>query len=202
MQEKGSDGIPAYVNKEQRPLAQGDKAAVYRLSIPSLAAGASMTLVVEVMYSSTILPFPTEISQNEKQLVMFTGNSFLFSPYPCSTQSSNFKLPSSKVESFTRVSPTNHAEETLTYGPYSDVAPFSSNKISIHFENNGPFLTVVELERVIEVSHWGNIAVEEHVHIIHSGGCGLNYRGVAGHSGSRSLVGVVKVIELGQTGNL
>ncbi len=53
---------------------------------------------------------------------------------------------------------------------------------------------------MIEVSHWGNIAVEEHVHIIHSGGCGLNYRGVAGHSGgggwdceSRSLVGVVRL---------
>ena len=26
-------------------------------------------------------------------------------------------------------------------------------------------------ERIIEVSHWGNIAVEEHVHIKHIGVC-------------------------------
>lgn len=31
----------------------------------------------------------------------------------------------------------------------------------VHFENNIPFLTVTEMTRLIEVSHWGNIAVEE-----------------------------------------
>ena len=41
----------------------------------------------------------------------------------------------------------------------------------LHFENNGPFIGVVSLERIIEVSHWGNIAVEEHVHIKHIGVC-------------------------------
>jgi len=39
----------------------------------------------------------------------------------------------------------------------------------IHYENNSPFLTVTNLERLIEVSHWGNIAVEETVDIFHSG---------------------------------
>lgn len=41
--------------------------------------------------------------------------------------------------------------------------------LKVHEENNSPFLTVTNLERVIEVSHWGNIAVEEHVDIRHSG---------------------------------
>ena len=39
----------------------------------------------------------------------------------------------------------------------------------MHEENNAPFLTVTDLERVVEVSHWGNIAVEEHVDIRHTG---------------------------------
>lgn len=39
----------------------------------------------------------------------------------------------------------------------------------IHYENNSPFLTVTRLERTIEVSHWGNIAVEETIDILHSG---------------------------------
>ena len=41
--------------------------------------------------------------------------------------------------------------------------------MKLHFENNSPFLTVTNLERVIELSHWGNIAVEEHIDMRHSG---------------------------------
>ena len=39
----------------------------------------------------------------------------------------------------------------------------------VHFENNSPFLTVTQMTRVIEVSHWGNIAVEETYDLVHSG---------------------------------
>lgn len=39
----------------------------------------------------------------------------------------------------------------------------------MHYENHTPFLTVTNLERVIEVSHWGNIAIEETIDIVHSG---------------------------------
>lgn len=41
--------------------------------------------------------------------------------------------------------------------------------MSIHYENNSPFLTVSKLTRTIEVSHWGNIAVEETIDMYHSG---------------------------------
>ena len=39
----------------------------------------------------------------------------------------------------------------------------------IHSENNSPFLTVSDMTRLIEVSHWGNIAVEETFDVRHSG---------------------------------
>lgn len=41
--------------------------------------------------------------------------------------------------------------------------------MSVHFENNAPFLTVEKLIRLIEVSHWGNIAVEETIDLVHTG---------------------------------
>ena len=41
--------------------------------------------------------------------------------------------------------------------------------LKVHYENNSPFLTVSKLTRVIEVSHWGNIAVEEFIDIRHTG---------------------------------
>lgn len=39
----------------------------------------------------------------------------------------------------------------------------------IHYENNTPFLSVSSLLRHVEVSHWGNIAVEETIDVYHSG---------------------------------
>jgi len=39
----------------------------------------------------------------------------------------------------------------------------------VHYENNSPFLTVTQMTRVIEVSHWGNIAIEETYDLVHSG---------------------------------
>ena len=39
----------------------------------------------------------------------------------------------------------------------------------VHFENNSPFLVVDRLERVVEISHWGNIAVEESLQMTHTG---------------------------------
>lgn len=41
--------------------------------------------------------------------------------------------------------------------------------MKVHYENNSPFLTITSMTRVIEVSHWGNIAVEETVDLKHTG---------------------------------
>lgn len=39
----------------------------------------------------------------------------------------------------------------------------------MHCENNSPFVVATDVVRVIEVSHWGNIAVEEAISVIHKG---------------------------------
>jgi len=49
------------------------------------------------------------------------------------------------------------------------VQPFSGGALSVHFENNGPFAEAVSLVREIEVSHWGNVYVEEYYDIKHTG---------------------------------
>ena len=143
--------------------------SVHRVNIPPIAPGSSVTVVVEIVMAHALQPFPKEITQNERQLIQYTGNAYLTTPYPSTTQSTIITLPSSTIESFSRVSPTSSSENVLTYGPYSNVAPFSSSRIAVHYENNGPYIVVAELERVIEVSHWGNIAIEEHIHIMHEG---------------------------------
>ena len=46
---------------------------------------------------------------------------------------------------------------------------YFQDAMTIHYENNSPFLMVSKLERIIEVSHWGNIAVEETLDVLHTG---------------------------------
>ena len=41
--------------------------------------------------------------------------------------------------------------------------------MKIHYENNSPFLSISSITRTIEVSHWGNIAVEETIDLRHTG---------------------------------
>ena len=57
----------------------------------------------------------------------------------------------------------------MKYGPYSNIAPLTEAELSIHAENNNPMLVVTRLERLLELSMWGNIAVEETVDVAHRG---------------------------------
>lgn len=154
-----------------RPTTIKDRSNVtaFLVELPPLPPKESTTVTVETVFAHAITPHPREITQSEKQLVQFTGNAYIFLPYPCKTQSTTVLLPSSNIESFSRVSPVSSEEKELTYGPYPDLSPYAQARMTIHYENNGPFIVVASLERVIEVSHWGNIAVEEHVHIKHIG---------------------------------
>lgn len=52
-------------------------------------------------------------------------------------------------------------------GPFDDVEAFGHMPLQVHYENNSPFITFLNLVRDIEISHRGNIAVEERVGASH-----------------------------------
>lgn len=49
------------------------------------------------------------------------------------------------------------------------ISALTEEELFVHYENQSPFLTVNSLDRTIEVSHWGNIAVKESIQMTHSG---------------------------------
>lgn len=49
----------------------------------------------------------------------------------------------------------------VEYGPFTNTEPFEVQDVRIHYENNTPFMTFKEVTKSIEVSHWGNIAIQE-----------------------------------------
>eukprot|EP01090_Pellita_catalonica_P014454 TRINITY_DN3693_c0_g1_i1.p1 TRINITY_DN3693_c0_g1~~TRINITY_DN3693_c0_g1_i1.p1 ORF type:complete len:580 (+),score=100.15 TRINITY_DN3693_c0_g1_i1:63-1802(+) len=134
-----------------------------------LVSKASVVITVTSVYTNTMQPFPTHISQEEVQLVKYTDNVFFATPYLVDTQTTTITLSSSNVIDTTSYDPFSQKGNTITYGPYTDVAPNTREPLSIHFENNEPFLSATSFTKVVEVSHWGNIAVEEHYEIVHAG---------------------------------
>jgi len=134
------------------------------------------TAVVDVETTSTHLltPHPASITQKEKQLVLYHGSHYFYSPYRVAKQTTVVNLGTRNIESYTKLKPVSQTDSTITYGPYENIPPYSVDKMSLHYENNAPFLTITNLERVIEVSHWGNIAVEETIDLKH---CGATLKG-------------------------
>ncbi|XAR52362.1 Dolichyl-diphosphooligosaccharide--protein glycotransferase [Bertholletia excelsa] len=137
--------------------------------INPLNAGESVSLEVLYILTHSLEPFPSEISQSESQLVYYHDSAIMLSPYSVKKQMTFIKTPSTKVESFTRVEPTERGNTELKYGPYEDHHPYSFSPIIIHFENNNPFAVVEELTREVEISHWGSIQVTEKYKLAHGG---------------------------------
>ena len=150
---------------------QSDQDKVFwRIELKSaLASEATTTISVDVVLGKALEMFPAQITQKEKQLVRFTGNLYAFLPYTVTTQSTTVALASSNVESYTKVKPVSLSDTTLSYGPYNNVAAFTQAEMVVHGENNSPMLVVSRLERLIELSMWGNIAIEETVDVVHRG---------------------------------
>ncbi|KAM6947486.1 dolichyl-diphosphooligosaccharide--protein glycosyltransferase subunit 1 [Lycodopsis pacificus] len=154
----------------QQTTIQGQSGVFYKVQLPSsLAAGAQLNAKVEMTLSHVLRPFPTHITQAERQLVVFQGNHYLYSPYPTRSQTTRVRLASKTVETYTKLGNPSKTDEIIEYGPFRDVAPFSEDTMKIHYENNSPFLTISSITRTIEVSHWGNIAVEETIDLRHTG---------------------------------
>lgn len=135
----------------------------------AINAGSTANIGIESVSTKALQPYPTDITQQEDQLVKYIGNLYFYSPYYITSQKTTVNLNTKGVESFTKVKPFSQQDGSISYGPYANTGPFTEKELSIHYKNNSPFLTVIKVERLIEVSHWGNIAIEEVIEIAHTG---------------------------------
>ena len=53
-------------------------------------------------------------------------------------------------------------QKMLKYGPFKEIAPLSFSEMMIHYKHNKPLMVFNEVKRTIEISHWGNILVDEY----------------------------------------
>lgn len=85
----------------------------------------SISLKVQAVFTSILVPYPAEITQAENQLVRLDGNHYFISPYKTATQKSVYKLASSSIESYSKLSPSSVRGSTINFGPFKEIEPLS-----------------------------------------------------------------------------
>ena len=82
------------------------------------------------------------------------------------------------MSDFTLEAPVTKSGATLTYGPYKNIPPSSSEeflkdkqkRITVHYAYEWPVLEVSKLTRTAEISHWGaNLNIEDNIHLHNAG---------------------------------
>lgn len=164
-------GVP--INLPIKPTQSEDTrkdAVLFSISLnKALKPGESVSVEVYTVFTHALKPFPAEITQSDAQLVLYYDSAYVISPYDIKVQTTFFKLPSTHIESYTKVEPVKLVSGELRYGSYENVPAYSLQPVTIHYENNRPFAVVEKMEREIEISNWGNIYVTENYHLTHGG---------------------------------
>ena len=135
---------------------------------PFLPAGGSGQVHVRMVLIDTISPLPSEIAQNDNQLVWFNDSHVWLSPYPTQQQTTQVKLGSDVIETRTKRQPSSVSGSLITYGPYRDVAAWNVDVMSVHYENNAPFIRLRKLTRQFDI--WSRtVSVKELCELEHGG---------------------------------
>ncbi|KAI7884958.1 Ribophorin I [Lichtheimia hyalospora FSU 10163] len=125
---------------------------------------------IKIAYTHVLENLPASIKQLGRQYVYYSENIYVNSPYFTDELKTTLQLPASRVLSYTGGPQVERIDNKIAYGPYLSVLPGTYNPFRIHYEYSKPLLTVTELQRDIQVSHWAsNLAVEEHYKLEHSG---------------------------------
>ncbi|KAI1430054.1 Ribophorin I [Xylaria sp. FL1777] len=150
----------------------------YRIKLPApLASKGQQTLGISFYYLNALRPLPASIEQADKQYLVFSFSAYCPSAYPTLKQKTEVKLPSSDAPDYTKIAGNGETKEfpiklgsKLTYGPFPEVPAGASSPVKVRYEFNKPVTHVSQLERDIEVSHWGgNVAFEERYTLLHYG---------------------------------
>ena len=140
---------PMLCQKVIKYVYSSRKEKFFRIDLPSpLGQGKEITVDVEATYSHSLRPYPAEITQSEKQFVQFTGNSHFYSPYRVTSSTTVVNCASSSIESYTKNKPVSTQDNSITYGAYENLQPFS--QVCFHYmiqykENTFPITSLLVL---------------------------------------------------------
>ncbi|KAG9290784.1 hypothetical protein G9A89_011747 [Geosiphon pyriformis] len=129
-----------------------------------------ITFVIKTAFTHILKPIPHEITQTGRQYLFYSGNQYSNNAYFSEKQKTNVKLAYSTLMSYSQGDKVLRNGKVITYGFFYNLAPNSFEKLEVHYGFQKAILTVTNLRRDLEVSHWGgNLAIEEHFNLKHDG---------------------------------
>lgn len=127
-----------------------------------LASKMSTAIKISLYILHQQIPKPDKIKQEEEQYLEYTGNAVLLSPYFTETQETEIEInDDDTLLRYTSLNGSNKEESSVVYGPYENVAPMTTETIRILFSSSTLLLVATNFVREYEVSHWGNLALED-----------------------------------------
>lgn len=150
----------------------------YRIKFPEpLKAGAEQTLSIVYYFTKAYAPLPASIAQEDPQFLAYSFSAYTPSAYVTSRQKTEVKAASNSIPDYTKIPGSGDVAEfpskqgsKLTYGPFDELPAGAEQPVTVRFEFTKPILHVSDLERDVEVSHWGgNVAFEERYTMYHRG---------------------------------
>jgi oligosaccharyltransferase complex subunit alpha (ribophorin I) len=129
-----------------------------------------VSLTFECHFTRTLTPLPASIQQGDAQYVVYDGSASFYSPYAADSVETVLRLYSGKVESYTKLHHGKKVGDEVRYGPVPGSTPLDdTRRVQVHYLNNAPFVTFNEVSKDVEVSHWGNVAVQDNYLLEHTG---------------------------------
>lgn len=153
-------GVALEVEKEPVMETHGQEYAVFNILLDKSAPAESrFKLNVRAYFAHAHDPFPKKIDQSGHQLTEYHDNHYISSSFSIASQTTTVSSAFFQYHSEER--PTRGDKQEVVYGPYERIRAFSFSPLRAHVLNSGGLITVKRMVREIEVSHWGNVAVEE-----------------------------------------
>lgn len=87
---------------------------------------------VETVLTNALIPYPTTITQKEKQLVQFKDSVYVCMPYRVVKQTTTVNVGTRNVESYSKVNPVSQTDMIFNYGPYHEQKPYAQVGVLIH----------------------------------------------------------------------
>lgn len=173
---------------EHTNLIRDSPVVYYSINLPKpLGVNDTLLLTVSTIESHPSTPLPAVAKQTDQQSLLYETNAYIVSPYGTVNQRTKIKCPTPGIHSYTNPPslsrfttdvPATKSGASITYGPFRDITPSDSKHfadsvqetVKIHYQYDGPVLTVAKLRRAAEISHWGaNLNIQDDIHLRNDG---------------------------------
>ncbi|KAH7104281.1 oligosaccharyl transferase alpha subunit, partial [Auriculariales sp. MPI-PUGE-AT-0066] len=165
-----------------------DNVYYYTIRLPEpVKRSQDLNIVVGTTLSHAAKPWPASAGQRDPQRLKFTSDLLILSPYETLSQRTKIKSPTPKIASFEDPEPhsafakdsqVTHSGSTVTYGPFASVPASTSQSfqkehqkpIFVSYEIDNAVVSIISLNRVAEISHWGaNLNIQDDIHLVNGG---------------------------------